>query len=294
MRFSSGAAPPSHGPSLLRDAEGPSDCRRTQRAPRRPPRSTSRSSITCRCAGGSVSIARFVNSAVSWNGNAPPGRERRTHPPAARRRETLLARMGARRGHFAQTRSPPSVLSAVTQSSYVRPIGMSGTLSRIGWALLLALSSMVAAGTRSCVRTAHAEPATLVRVPGAPVGVLLRSTAAATTAGSSMSPSWSQTWMAPMLRCARSASSTHPPDRRGCPTGTRTPGGIRAFYFRDPDRHVMEALQFPPGKGEARWRPALPPCARGAPFWSPQGWFRFRTRAWDNRARCLPVTPTAM
>src|SRR5205807_3152561 len=51
------------------------------------------------------------------------------------------------------------------------------------------------------------------------VGVLLRSTAAATTAGSSMSPSWSPTWMAPMLRCARRASSTHPPDRRGCPTG---------------------------------------------------------------------------
>ena len=32
---------------------------------------------------------------------------------------------------------------------------MSGTLSRIGWALLLALSSMVAAGTRSCVSKAH-------------------------------------------------------------------------------------------------------------------------------------------
>jgi catechol 2,3-dioxygenase-like lactoylglutathione lyase family enzyme len=29
--------------------------------------------------------------------------------------------------------------------------------------------------------------------------------------------------------------------------------GIRAFYFFDPDGHVMEVLQFPPGKGESRW-----------------------------------------
>ncbi len=31
-------------------------------------------------------------------------------------------------------------------------------------------------------------------------------------------------------------------------------GGIRAFYFRDPDGHVLEILWFPPGKGEARWQ----------------------------------------
>src|SRR5437870_261646 len=30
-------------------------------------------------------------------------------------------------------------------------------------------------------------------------------------------------------------------------------GGIRAFYFRDRDDHVLEVLQFPPGKSEARW-----------------------------------------
>jgi catechol 2,3-dioxygenase-like lactoylglutathione lyase family enzyme len=30
--------------------------------------------------------------------------------------------------------------------------------------------------------------------------------------------------------------------------------GIRAFYFRDPDRHFLEILQFPPGKGEPRWQ----------------------------------------
>jgi len=29
--------------------------------------------------------------------------------------------------------------------------------------------------------------------------------------------------------------------------------GIRAFYFRDPDGHPLEILQFPAGKGAARW-----------------------------------------
>jgi catechol 2,3-dioxygenase-like lactoylglutathione lyase family enzyme len=31
-------------------------------------------------------------------------------------------------------------------------------------------------------------------------------------------------------------------------------GGIRAFYFRDPDGHFLEVLEFPPGKGGERWR----------------------------------------
>jgi MIP family channel proteins len=30
-------------------------------------------------------------------------------------------------------------------------------------------------------------------------------------------------------------------------------GGIVAFYFRDPDGHPLEILQFPPDKGEGRW-----------------------------------------
>ena len=30
-------------------------------------------------------------------------------------------------------------------------------------------------------------------------------------------------------------------------------GGISAFYFRDPDRHFLEILQFPPGKGLDKW-----------------------------------------
>ena len=31
-------------------------------------------------------------------------------------------------------------------------------------------------------------------------------------------------------------------------------GGIQAFYFRDPDGHFLEVLQFPPGKGAPRWQ----------------------------------------
>jgi catechol 2,3-dioxygenase-like lactoylglutathione lyase family enzyme len=30
--------------------------------------------------------------------------------------------------------------------------------------------------------------------------------------------------------------------------------GIRAFYFRDPDGHFLEILQFPPGKGDPKWQ----------------------------------------
>ena len=31
-------------------------------------------------------------------------------------------------------------------------------------------------------------------------------------------------------------------------------GGIRAVYFRDPDGHPLELIQFPPDKGEPRWQ----------------------------------------
>lgn len=33
-------------------------------------------------------------------------------------------------------------------------------------------------------------------------------------------------------------------------------GGISAFYFRDPDGHNLEVLQFPPGKGDPKWQRA--------------------------------------
>lgn len=38
------------------------------------------------------------------------------------------------------------------------------------------------------------------------------------------------------------------------PDSNPNAGGIRAFYFKDPDRHVIEVLQFPPDKGQQRWQ----------------------------------------
>ena len=37
------------------------------------------------------------------------------------------------------------------------------------------------------------------------------------------------------------------------PEWNRNAGGIRAFYFRDPDGHPLEVLWFPSGKGVAKW-----------------------------------------
>lgn len=38
------------------------------------------------------------------------------------------------------------------------------------------------------------------------------------------------------------------------PVWNREAGGIRAFYFRDPEEHVLELIWFPPGKGDPRWQ----------------------------------------
>jgi catechol 2,3-dioxygenase-like lactoylglutathione lyase family enzyme len=37
------------------------------------------------------------------------------------------------------------------------------------------------------------------------------------------------------------------------PAWNKSAGGIRAFYFRDPDGHPLEVLWFPPGKGNPKW-----------------------------------------
>jgi catechol 2,3-dioxygenase-like lactoylglutathione lyase family enzyme len=38
------------------------------------------------------------------------------------------------------------------------------------------------------------------------------------------------------------------------PEWNKAAGGIKAFYFKDPDGHVLEVIQFPPGKGDKRWQ----------------------------------------
>jgi catechol 2,3-dioxygenase-like lactoylglutathione lyase family enzyme len=37
------------------------------------------------------------------------------------------------------------------------------------------------------------------------------------------------------------------------PGWNKNAGGIRAFYFKDPDEHALEILWFPPDKGDPRW-----------------------------------------
>lgn len=38
------------------------------------------------------------------------------------------------------------------------------------------------------------------------------------------------------------------------PSWNPNAGGIEAFYFKDPDGHVLEVISFPPGKGQERWQ----------------------------------------
>ena len=40
------------------------------------------------------------------------------------------------------------------------------------------------------------------------------------------------------------------------PDWNKNAGGIRAFYFRDPDGHNLEILSFPPDKGDPKWHRA--------------------------------------
>ena len=44
------------------------------------------------------------------------------------------------------------------------------------------------------------------------------------------------------------------PSPQRLPDWNPNAAGIRAFYFRDPDGHFLEILQFPPGKGDPKWR----------------------------------------
>ncbi|HKP13704.1 MAG TPA: VOC family protein, partial [Blastocatellia bacterium] len=40
------------------------------------------------------------------------------------------------------------------------------------------------------------------------------------------------------------------------PDWNKNAGGINAFYFKDPEGHVLEVLQLPAGKGDAKWHRA--------------------------------------
>src|ERR1051326_5824184 len=40
------------------------------------------------------------------------------------------------------------------------------------------------------------------------------------------------------------------------PEWNKGAAGIKAFYFRDPEDHVLEIISFPPGKGDPKWQQA--------------------------------------
>jgi catechol 2,3-dioxygenase-like lactoylglutathione lyase family enzyme len=54
------------------------------------------------------------------------------------------------------------------------------------------------------------------------------------------------------LREAGVAHASTGPQR--LPDWNPAAGGIEAFYFRDPDGHFLELIEFPPGKGDSRWQ----------------------------------------
>src|SRR5206468_3668316 len=49
------------------------------------------------------------------------------------------------------------------------------------------------------------------------------------------------------------------------PAWNKDAGGIKAFYFRDPEDHVLEIIWFPPGKGNPKWQRETEP-ASGSPL----------------------------
>jgi catechol 2,3-dioxygenase-like lactoylglutathione lyase family enzyme len=55
-----------------------------------------------------------------------------------------------------------------------------------------------------------------------------------------------------VLRRHRVAHASSGPQR--LPDWNPAAGGIGAFYFRDPDGHFLELIQFPPGRGDPRWQ----------------------------------------
>jgi catechol 2,3-dioxygenase-like lactoylglutathione lyase family enzyme len=57
-------------------------------------------------------------------------------------------------------------------------------------------------------------------------------------------------------RLRRAGVENVSPEPQRLPDWNPAAGGIRAFYFKDPDGHVLELLWFPPGKGDVKWRRA--------------------------------------
>jgi catechol 2,3-dioxygenase-like lactoylglutathione lyase family enzyme len=50
------------------------------------------------------------------------------------------------------------------------------------------------------------------------------------------------------------------------PPWNKEAGGIKAFYFRDPEDHVLEIIWFPPGKGDPKWQEPTTKPGSGLPL----------------------------
>jgi catechol 2,3-dioxygenase-like lactoylglutathione lyase family enzyme len=90
-----------------------------------------------------------------------------------------------------------------------------------------------------------------------------------------------------VLREGAAPISTGPQE---LPTWNPNAGGIRAVYFRDPDGHPLELIQFPRGKGDPRWQDSSrPTSARCSPRCTFLGRRRSRRRRFRWRTRQLPA-----
>ncbi len=63
----------------------------------------------------------------------------------------------------------------------------------------------------------------------------------------------SATWTAPIGGCAQHKVEHASSGPQRLPDWNPNAAGIEAFYFKDPDGHPLEILQFPPDKGAAKW-----------------------------------------
>ena len=57
----------------------------------------------------------------------------------------------------------------------------------------------------------------------------------------------------PSINCVRKVQFVSTGPQR-LPDWNIGAAGIKAFYFQDPDRHNLEVISFPPGKGDPRWQ----------------------------------------
>lgn len=56
------------------------------------------------------------------------------------------------------------------------------------------------------------------------------------------------------------------PGPQTIPSWNRAAGGIAAFYFKDPDGHILEIIHFPPDKGDKRWHVTAEPAPDEKPL----------------------------